>query len=1125
MGPQVGQGCCEFLLPRTHPAAQLPARRLADLIPYSEVMGFRVDRLFVYLLFVALARFAPAQVTASISGKVEDASGSPVRGATVTVRSVETGATRTAITDDSGEYRVLALPVGPQEVRAEKAGFRAGIRTGVNLAVGQEAVVNLRLEVGEIAQAVTISGDAPLVNTTTTQVSGLVTEQQVKDLPLNGRSFDNLITLNPGAINYSAMKAAGTSTSDGNTFTVSGRRTSENTFLLNGIEYTGASQLAITPGGASGELLGIDAIREFNVQTDTYSAEYGKRAGAQVTVVTQSGSNVLHGTVFEFLRNSAVDARNFYDQASVPPFRRNQFGGALGGPLKKDKLFLFGNYEGFRQSLAESNVTVVPDNEARQGFLPNSSGTYTQVANLNSKMLPYAQSFWPAVNGPELMSNGLPSGTALSYNNPRQSIREDFGTLRGDYIMGSRDSLSAAYTIDDGYNLSPQADPLFGATLLLRNQVASVEETHVFSPGLLNTLRVGFSRGAFNYNPEFFANFPSSLSFVNGQGPGGIVVGGSVTTTGGAATITSAGPNNASYVWDRRNLYTYTDDFQIIKGRHQISLGVWFQPVEDNEDTGSRRLGAATFSTLTTFLQGTVSTFQVAPDPTALGWRSLFGAWYAQDNIRLRPNLTLQVGVRDEFTTGWNEQFGRAANYITSGGILQTSPIVGNSVFTQNNATRLFGPRTGLAWDPFGNGKTAIRAGYGMYYSLIDNLSFLMNSLPPYNPNLTFSNTSLFSVIPLVPGAPIAPACGPGVPTPCTTFAPQGVQPNAKTPAVQEWKFSIEQQLSANTVLRLAYVGEFGYHGLLSVDPNSIPAQICENAAGCVSGGTPGTTKGSVPQGAQYIPVTTRPNPYLSAGFFWYTEGNSSYNALEVDLTRRLSKGLLFRANYTWSKNLDFNSGLTGAQAENQAQMILNRNNLGLDWGPSALNITNQASASAHYDLPFGAGQHWLNSAGGVGSKLVSGWQLNTIVTLLSGFPFTPQVGSNRSGDGDTRNPDRPNVNPAFTGPVIVGSPNEWYNPNAFLLPAPGTYGNLGRGTYTGPGLAEVDFSAFKDTHISERASLQFRAEFFNIGNRANFAYPNATVFSGTAYSGSAGLITATATTSRQIQFGLKLIF
>jgi Carboxypeptidase regulatory-like domain/TonB-dependent Receptor Plug Domain len=1057
---------------------------------------------------------APAQVAASLSGRVEDTSGAPVHGARVTVKSTETGATRTVLTDEQGNYRVLALAVGPHEVKAEKSGFRAAVRIGVNLAVGQEAMVNLRLDVGEITQEVTVSADAPLVNTTTAQISGLVTEQQVKDLPLNGRSFDNLITLNPGTVNYSAMKTAQTSTSNGNTFSVAGRRTSENLFLFNGVEYTGSSQLGITPGGVSGQLLGIDAIREFNVQTDTYPAEYGKRAGAQVTVVTQSGSNVLHGSAFEFLRNSALDARNFFDQASVPPFRRNQFGGALGGPLKKDKLFLFGNYEGFRQALAVSNVAVVPDAQARQGLLPNSSGVYAPVANLNPKMLPYAQSFWPDVNGPELKSNGVPAGTALSYNNPRQSVREDFGTLRGDYVFGPRDSLSSAYTVDDGSSVIPLADPLFASNEVLRSQIASLQETHVFSPELLNTFRVGFSRAAFDYNSYPLTTFPASLDFVSGAGPGGIVIGGGVSTTA-ASAITSAGPSNNAHVWNRRSLYTYSDDFQIVKGRHQIGIGVWFQPLQDNEDTASRQLGQASFTSLTTFLQGTASSFQAVLNHSELGWRSLFGAWYLQDTIKLRPNLTLEAGFRHEFTTGWNEVAGRASNYVTdSTGILETNPVVGHSEFTRNNATRLFGPRAGLAWDPFGNGTTAIRAGYGMYYSLIDDLNFLLNSLPPYNGTAAFSG-NLFSFLPLTQGAGVPPACGPGVPLPCTTYAPQGIQPDAKTQTVQEWKFSVEQQLQANMALRIAYVGSFGYHGLLSIDPNTIPAQICANAAGC----------GNVPQGAQYIPAGTRPNPYLSAGFFWYTEGNSSYNALEIDVTRRLSKGLLFRANYTWSKNLDFNSGLTGAQANNQAQMVLERNDLRRDWGPSALNIANQASFSAHYELPFGKGKVWLRNVGSTGGKLISGWQLNGIATLLSGFPFTLQVGANRSGDGDTRNPDRPNLNPSFSGPVILGKPNQWFSPNAFVLPAPGTYGDLGRGTYTGPGLADVDLSLLKDTSISERANLEFRAEFFNLFNRANFGTPNAVVFAGSSYSGSAGLITATTTTSRQIQFGLKLIF
>ena len=1042
-----------------------------------------------------------AQVTASISGTVDDSSGSGVVGAMVTVKSIETGASRTATTDSAGHYTVLSLPLGPQEVKAEKPGFKSAVRTGIDLVVGQEAVVNLQLEVGELIQQVTVAAETPLVNTTTSQVSGVVGEQQIKDLPLNGRSFDNLITLNPGAVNYSAMKSAGTSTSNGNTFSVDGRRTYENLILLNGIEYTGSSQLAISAGGVSGELLGIDAIREFNALTNTYGAEYGKRAGAQITVVTQSGTNQLHGSIFEFLRNSDLDARNFFDLGFVPPFRRNQFGGALGGPIKKDKWFLFGNYEGFRQALAETSVSVVPD-----------------AAQLTATpaMQPFFQ-LWPQPNGPN-----LGGGIAESYNNPRETIREDFGTLRTDYILGSRDTFSAAYTIDDGNSTIPQADPLFGSYETLRSQVASVEETHVVSPEILNTFRAGFSRAAFAYDPVDFASFPASTSFVTGFGPGGIVIGGGVTTTGGGS-ITSAGPNNAANVWNRRNLFTYTDGVQIIKGRQQISAGVWFQRIQDNEDAASRQLGQASFASLQTFLQGTVTSFQVVPDPNELGWRSLFGAAYIEDAIKLRPNLTFQAGLRYEFTTGWNEESGRAANYITgSNGILETTPIVGSSAFTQNNAKHLLGPRAGLAWDVFGNGRTAVRAGYGMYYSLIDDLSFLLNSIPPYNGSVSLKG-SLPALIPITPGVP---------PAPNTIFAPQGVQPNAKTPTVQEWNFTVEQQLSHNTVLRVAYVGEFGYHGFVSVDPNAIPTQICSNASGCSAGGDATATSLAkiphiVPEGAQYIPGpgTPLPNPKLGAGFFWYTEGNSSYNALQVDVIHRFSNGLQFRANYTWSKDLDVNSALTGAQANNQAQMVLDANDLHRDWGPSAYNIPNSASLSGTYDLPFGKGKPLGNNFGGFGNWVVSGWQFNAIVSLESGFPFTPQIGSNRSGDGDTRNPDRPSLNPAFSGPVVLGNPNQWFNPKAFILPIAGTYGNLGRGAYSGPGLADVDGSLFKTTAITERTKLQFRAEVFNVLNHANFGTPNATVFSNGAISPSAGLITATATTSRQIQFGLKLIF
>jgi hypothetical protein len=1095
-------------------------------------LGGLVSFVFGTLLLMGSFDSTLAQVTATVSGRVEDATGASVGGAIVTIKSLETGTTRTVTTDEVGNYRVVSIGVGIQEIRAEKPGFRSAVRTGVNLSVGQEAVVNLKLDVGEVAQEVTISAETSLVDTTTASVSGLVGEREIKELPLNGRSFDSLITLNAGSINYT-YKSPGTVTSSGFTFSVAGRRPLENIFLLNGIEYTGSSQLANTPGGVSGYLLGIDAVREFNVQGGTYSAEYGKRAGAQVTVVTQSGTNQFHGSVFEFLRNSALDARTIFDvnpaggQSSAAPFRRNQFGGSVGGPIQKDKLFFFGNYEGFRHRLGIGSVSVVPDAKVQLGQVPNAAtGVYTTVANLRPEMLNYFQ-LWPQANGPEIFvpsttagAGLVPSGSAYSYNTPKQSINEDFATLKGDYSLRNKDSLSLSYTIDDGNNVSPLADPLFANYLTLRSQVASVRETHIISPRVLNTFSAGLSRAGFALDSSLLATFPSSLSFVSGQGPGGVIIGGTTTTTA-AAALTSAGPNNAAGARNHRNLFTFADTVQVTRSGHQFSFGAWFQKIQDNENTASRRLGVANFTNMTTFLQGTTSSFQVVPSATELGFRSWFGAWFAEDEMRLRRNLTVRVGLRHEFTNGWNEKYGRAADYVTdANGALKTDPVVGTSVFSENKAKFLLSPRVALAWDPFGKGTTAVRAGFGIYYSLIDNLSFLLNSLPPYNGSVTFSGP-LSGILPIAQGVQPPPACGPGVTTTCSTFAPQGIEPAAKTPAVNEWNLTVEHQIGSSTAVRIGYVGSFGYHGLLSLDPNTILPQICSDPAGCRSG--------TVPQGTKYIPLlatppapasSARPNPYLSAGFFWYAAGNSSYNALQLEVNRRLSQRLQFRANYTWAKNLDMNSALTIAQAQNQPQMIYDRTDLHRDWGASALTPTSQASISGHYDFPFSS----RNPKGF--AKLVSGWQLNGITTLLSGFPFTPQAGSNRSGDGNTRNPDRPNPNPAFTGPVLLKKQTQWFDPNAFVLPTAGTFGSLGRGTLRGPGLANLDLSLLKNTALTERVGLQFRAEFFNALNHVNLGPPNATVFASTgAISPSAGLISTLATDSRRIQFGLKVTY
>src|SRR5260370_19835896 len=368
------------------------------------------------------------QGDAAIQGAVSGSSGGGVPGVAIRIKNVETGAERNLVTDEAGRYSAAALPAGRYEVRAEKAGFRSEDKTGISLVLGQRETTDLVLQVGDVQQTVHVESAPTVIAVTTEDISGLVGERQVKDLPLNGRSYDQLLTLNSGIVNYTSQRAGGIGTSNsvvGNMFSASGHRPQENLFLLNGVEFTGASEINNTPGGVSGQLLGVDAVQEFAVLKDTYSAEYGKRPGAQVNIVTASGTNQLHGALYEFVRNSALDARNFFDQGSIPEFQRNVFGGSLGGPLKKDKVFLFANYEGFRQSLGLSDVTLVPDDASRASAVPS-------VQPLLA--------LWPVANGPEISTaTGAPSGIAKAFSNPVQNIREDFGTARYDQTFSNKD--------------------------------------------------------------------------------------------------------------------------------------------------------------------------------------------------------------------------------------------------------------------------------------------------------------------------------------------------------------------------------------------------------------------------------------------------------------------------------------------------------------------------------------------------------------------------------------------------------------------------------------------------------------------------------------------------------------
>lgn len=1084
--------------------------------------------LAILMLAIAGSRPVRAQETAGLSGVVSDPSGAVVSAAAVMVANMQTGMRRNVLTDNAGRYQVLSLPVGEYEVHVRKPGFAEAVRSGVQLAVGQEAIINLTLRVGPVAQQVHLSADAPLASLTTTDISGLVGEQQVKSLPLNGRSYDELLTLNPGIINFTSQKVGGVGVSNstvGNNFAVSGNRPQQNLYLLNGVEFTGAAENNMQPGGTSQQLLGVDAVREFNVLRDSYGAEYGKRPGGQVLIITRSGTNQFHGSAYEFLRNNVFDAPNYFDRGSAPPFQRNQFGVSVGGPIQKDKTFLFGNFEEFQQHLHQTGVDLVPDANARAGLLPcklvkpapnpcpASGFVDVGVAPAVAPLL----ALWPS------QSAGAPDfgGIAEAFNSPLQTIRDDFGTSRFDREFSASDSLSAVFTIDDSADVTPTSSNLYSTDLEnLREQVLSLEQIHVFSAMRINTARFGFSRASYFYTGEPTPATPAAgvSGFVVGRPVGAVVVGGSAAANP-SAQLSLAGSNIGSNLRIARNLFTYEDQFTLISGRQQLHFGAWFQRLQANEDLALSQYGQATFSGLQQFLQGIIGNFLYDPAPTEMNWRSLLGALYVEDVLRLSPRLAVSLGFRDEFSSGWNEAHSRAANFIFQDGIIQTTPRIAGSALLVNHARFLPEPRFGLAWSPF-DAKTVLRAGFGTYNDLQDALGYRMDQNAPFNPSYGVASLPV-SDLPL-----------PRTPVPANSkVLPGGVDPNLKTPTLISYTLTIERELTSNTALSLGYVGSHGYHEIVSLDDNEPTPTICP-ASPCPSNypsdfptplaGTP------VPSGAYYIASGTPvANPALGSAWAWFPVGNSSYSALQVDFNHRFSRGFALRGVYTWSKALDDGDSLNATAAGNAPGLVSNPFDLRADWGLATYDAGSVGVISGTYELPLGRGKRFGGQWNGFRNAIASGWNANSIVTVQSGFPFTPQLSYNPSNNGDTGNPVRPFVNRAFSGPVILGTPKQWFNPAAFLAPPVGSgfYGNLGRDTLIGPGLATWDLSFLKDTPIRERLTLQFRAEIFNILDRANFNTPNSIVFTPSGVSPTAGVITGTSTTARQLQFGLKLLW
>ena len=1088
--------------------------------------------------------------SAAISGFVRDTTGAVVPGTSVTAKHTETGLTRTVQTGEEGSYSMPSLPVGSYEVTAEKPGFRQQVRRGITLVVAQEAVVNLTLDVGDLVEKITVTEETPIVNTTLSSVSGLINEQQIKDMPLNGRSFNDLLVLNTTVNDNRSNTAAG-----GPAFSISGKRQETNRWTINGMDYVGTNSqgTANAPNGMSDQLLGVDAVREYNVLGHTYGAEYGKRSGGQVTVVTTSGTNQWHGAAFEYLRNNKLDARNFFSNTEgAPPFKRNQSGGSLGGPIVRNKMFIFGTYEGFRERLNDDTTAIVPSAQARQGLIPcylanptntatacPNRGAYVSAPNLVPGILPFFR-YWPAPNGPELLQNGLPTGSAYSYSNPWRPVNEDFGLLRGDYTLSTQDSFTSSFNADKGNRADPQANPVMVQRQSNALYTLSGQETHIFSAAVVNTATFGWARAWADQDAVPSEPFPDSLLFLKGgnrNNPGALIIGGG-TSTAQASTFTAA--NGQNPLNSSRQNFNASNDLRMTKGRHSLSMGVWFQWVQQGVFSSvQNNAGTLTYPTLLAMLQDRPTQLQAAPGPVPLNFRTTEAAWYFQDEFKLRPNLTVRLGLRDEMTTGWNEVNGRGANYrYDQAGFILTQPNVGKSVLIRNNARALLQPRVGLAWDPTGTGRWAVRAGFGIHNDLQDNLANRMNSNPPFNVRLVIPNTPLLTILrngPLPSDSPGAPSCSAESPLQspaCSIYAPGGIDPDMHTPTTQEWSLEVQRGITQELALEVSYVGSQSYHLPAATDMNTIRPLRCENPAGCLAGGTLAASQwNTVPQGVDYIPAgATRPNRFVGSGQTWMYFGTSSYHGETVSLTKRARSGLTYKTSYTFSKVLDMNSGLLSGQHQNEPPIILNRYNLKLNKGIASYSIAHQFNTNFLYQLPFGSGKAFGSGATGWVDKLIGNWQWNGIVSVQSGFPITPLVGSNRSGDGNGRNPDPPNWNPNFKGKVILGvdefkKSGHYLDPNAFVLPLAGTYGNVARGALRGPGFFNVNTSLFKRIPLKERLNMQFRVEAFNVLNHANFRYPELIIFSGNDFAGSAGVIPSTANRERQIQLALRLEF
>jgi Carboxypeptidase regulatory-like domain/TonB-dependent Receptor Plug Domain/TonB dependent receptor len=1064
---------------------------------------FRISILSTALWLLCLGVASAQTVGASIQGVITDSNSAALPGAKVEVRNVATGVTQTVTTDSEGRYRLPLLPSGNYEIRVTAAGFQPMLRRGITLAVGQDLVADATMTVGQIESVVTIEAASAEINTTSAALSGLVTKEEIRDLPLNGRSFQQLALLQTGV---SAALSAGNDPVGGRTpkISINGARPEQNNFLLDGTDINNVYNK--TPGSVAGVLLGVEAILEFQVLTNAYSAEFGRSAGGVINAVTRSGTNEYHGSLFHFHRNSALDAKNFFDRLNdpIPPFKRNQFGGVLGGPIQKDKTFFFAAFEGVIERLSITGLTAVPDENARRGLLHaadaagnplfNPDGTPVfRTVPLHPTTSAYLDLLFPPVNGQQLKNpRGLLTGAGEYFFSPSQPTDEYFVQGRIDHQFSERNKLWGRYTFDHGdvdRQIGNKA-PISFIKERSRNQYLTLEYLHTFASGTINTAQLGFNRSVQESDNQRTIDIPASMSFVPGEKFGYISISGLVTELGGDFRLPRL---------DRLNNFQVSDTLFLTRGAHALKIGGQAHRLHFNQNTVSQRGGVLNFDSLELFLRGQARTADLAVpglvDPVRGYRQSLFG-FFLQDDFKIKPHLTLNLGLRYEFVTVPTEVNGKISNLRN----ISDSTLTIGDPWHNNPSMRNFAPRIGIAWDPFGNGKTAVRAGFGIFYDeILPKYYFFSGSLnPPFTTRTSITAPPLPNIlVNFDPNAPIRAQL-------------QTVNFNLQTPYMMQYNLSIQRSLPGDIDLTLSYAGSRGNHQIRLGDANLAPEVVVDGVK-------------------SYQPSRGRRNPNFTGIWQRVTDGQSFYNSAQISMIKRYKSGLRAQVSYTFSRAVDDSSGINSQDFSNNVQYVLDWYDRTIDRGLSAFHVKHNLTFNWTYDLPFG------RNMTGLAGALVKGWQLNNIAAIRSGEPFTVRLGFNRSGNLNTTSfsaHERPNLKAGSSSNPVLGGPDRYFDVDAFELPALNTRGTLGRNTMTGPGLVSIDASIGKSFSLSEKRSLQFRAEFFNLPNHPNFATPSGqVVFTSVNAAGqpvispTAGRITSTVTTSRQIQVGLKLTF